>query len=231
MEYSAPAPQAPVIARTESAFLQRVFGWMLVGLLVTAAAAAAIGSNDELLTTITENPFYFIGLFIVQIGLVIWLSARIESLSTPMAATLFLVYAALNGVIFAFVFELYTAQSIFTTFGICALMFGGLAAWGAFTDIDLTKVGSIAFMALIGLILATFVNILWANETLYWITTYAGVLIFSALTAYDMQKLKQIHDSGGAADMPQLAIWGALALYLDFINLFLFLLRIFGQQR
>src|SRR3954454_18008335 len=226
MEYTA---QAPVIARTESGFLQRVFGWMLLGLTVTAASAGLIGANDSLLTTITENPLYLILLFGGQIGLVIWLTAALPRLSTGTAAALFLLYAALNGVLFAFIFELYTTQSIFTTFGICAAMFGGLALWGAITDIDLTKLGAIAFMALIGLILATIVNIFWANGTLYWITTYAGVAIFSALTAYDMQKLKRIHDSGGDSGMPQLAVYGALALYLDFINLFLFLLRIFGQ--
>jgi hypothetical protein len=111
-------------------------------------------------------------------------------------------------------------------------MFGALAVWGAVTDIDLSKVGSIAFMALIGLILATVVNIFWANSTLYWITTYAGVAIFAALTAYDMQKLKQIHEQGLTGEAEgRAAIMGALSLYLDFINLFLFLLRIFGQQR
>ena len=111
-------------------------------------------------------------------------------------------------------------------------MFGALAVWGAITDIDLSKVGSIAFMALIGLILATIVNIFWANSTLYWITTYAGVAIFAALTAYDMQKLNQIGKQGLTGEAEgRAAIMGALALYLDFINLFLFLLRIFGQQR
>jgi FtsH-binding integral membrane protein len=226
MEYTAPTP---VVARTESGFLQRVFAWMLLGLAVTAASAAAIGSSDSLLTSITENPIYLLLIFGGQLGLVVWLSAAINKLSAPAAAALFLLYAALNGVLFAFIFELYTTQSIFTTFAICSAMFGGLAAWGALTDIDLTKLGSIAFMALIGLILATIVNIFWANSALYWITTYAGVAIFAALTAYDMQKLKQIHDSGSASS--QLAIFGALSLYLDFINLFLFLLRIFGQQR
>ena len=111
-------------------------------------------------------------------------------------------------------------------------MFGALAVWGAVTHVDLSKVGSIAFMALIGLILATIVNIFWANSTLYWITTYAGVAIFAALTAYDMQKLKQIGQQGLTGDVEgRAAIMGALSLYLDFINLFLFLLRIFGQER
>ncbi|MGA8925704.1 MAG: Bax inhibitor-1/YccA family protein, partial [Solirubrobacterales bacterium] len=130
------------------------------------------------------------------------------------------------------IFELYTTQSIFTAFLVTAGMFGALAVWGAVTHVDLSKVGSIAFMALIGLILATVVNIFWANSTLYWITTYAGVAIFAALTAYDMQKLKQIGQQGLTGEAEgRAAIMGALSLYLDFINLFLFLLRIFGQER
>ncbi|HEY1359173.1 MAG TPA: Bax inhibitor-1/YccA family protein [Thermoleophilaceae bacterium] len=225
MEYA--ARQAEIAA--PRGFLQRVFGWMFAGLLVTAAAAGAIGSSDSLLTSITENPIYLILLFGAQIGLVVWLTAGIQRMSPAMAATLFFVYAATNGVIFALVFELYTAQSIFTTFLITAGMFGAMAAWGAFTDLDLSKLGAVLFMALIGLILATVVNLFVANDALYWVTTYAGVAIFAGLTAYDMQKLKQwaARDAGDG----RMAVLGALALYLDFINLFLFLLRIFGQAR
>jgi FtsH-binding integral membrane protein len=219
------------VVREESGFLQRVFAWMVLGLAVTAAAAAVIGSSDSLLRTITENPIYVIVVIVVQLGLVIALSAAIKRISAPAAIAMFLLYAALNGVLFAFIFELYTTQSIFTTFAICSAMFGALALWGATTKADLTKVGSIAFMALIGLILATVVNVFWANSTLYWVTTYAGVGIFAALTAYDMQKLKQIHEGGGEAAGTKVAIFGALALYLDFINMFLFLLRIFGRAR
>src|SRR4051812_45673805 len=225
MEYA--ARQAEVAA--PQGFLQRVFAWMFGGLLVTAAAAAAIGASDSLLTDITENPILLIVLFGAQIGLVIWLSAGIQRMSPGLAAAVFLVYAALNGVVFAFVFELYTAQSIFTTFLITAGMFGAMAAWGYFTDLDLSRLGSVLFMALIGLILATIVNVFVANSALYWITTYAGVAIFAGLTAYDMQKLKQwgTQDAGTG----NMAILGALALYLDFINLFLFLLRIFGSRQ
>src|SRR4051794_11014359 len=202
---------------------------MFGGLLVTAACAGAIGASDSLLTDITENPILLIVLFGAQTGLVIWLSAGIQRMSPGLAAAVFLAYAALNGVVFAFIFELYTAQSIFTTFLITAGMFGAMAAWGYFTDIDLSRLGSVLFMALVGLILATIVNVFVANGALYWITTYAGVAIFAGLTAYDMQKLKQwgAQDGGGG----RLAGLGALALYLDFINLFLFLLRIFGSRR
>jgi uncharacterized protein len=226
------AAEAPRVARVDSGFLQRVFLWMFLGLAITGGVAALIGSDDQLLTEITESPGIVIGVIIAQLALVVIISFAINRISVPVATGLFLLYSALVGVTFAFVFELYTAQSIFTTFLICSAMFGALAIWGAVTDIDLSRVGSIAFMALIGLILATIINLFWANETLYWITTYAGVLIFAALTAYDMQKLKKISEQGLTGEAEgRAAIMGALALYLDFINLFLFLLRIFGQRR
>ena len=230
MEYAAQPPVA--VARADSGFLQRVFLWMFVGLAITGGVAAAIGSSDQLLTDITESPGIIIGVIVVQLGIVFGISFAINRISVGLATVLFLIYSATVGVTFAFIFELYTTQSIFTTFLITAGMFGALAVWGAVTDIDLSKVGSIAFMALIGLILATIVNIFWANSTLYWITTYAGVGIFAALTAYDMQKLKQINQQGLTGEAEgRAAIMGALSLYLDFINLFLFLLRIFGQSR
>jgi hypothetical protein len=230
MEYAAQPPVA--VARADSGFLQRVFLWMFVGLAITGGVAAAIGSSDQLLTDITESPGIIIGVIVVQLGIVFGISFAINRISVGLATVLFLIYSATVGVTFAFIFELYTTQSIFTTFLITAGMFGALAVWGALTDADLSKVGSIAFMALIGLILATVVNIFWANSTLYWITTYAGVAIFAALTAYDMQKLKQIGQQGLTGEAEgRAAILGALSLYLDFINLFLFLLRIFGQER
>ena len=229
MEYAA----QPAEVAAPQAFLQRVFAWMFGGLLVTAGCAAAIGASDSLLTDITDSPILLIVLFGAQLGLVIWLSAGIQRMAPGLAAALFLVYAALNGVLFAFVFELYTAQSIFTTFLITAGMFGSMAAWGYFTDLDLSRLGAVLFMALIGLILATIVNIFVANSTLYWIVTYAGVLIFVGLTAYDTQKLRMMAmQTANDREMTnRLAIYGALDLYLDFINLFLFLLRLMGSRK
>jgi uncharacterized protein len=230
MEYAAQPPVA--VARPDSAFLQRVFLWMFAGLAITGGVAAAIGSSDKLLTTITESPAIVMGVIVAQLALVLALVFLLPRISVALATFLFLLYSATVGVTFAFIFELYTTQSIFTAFLITAGMFGALAVWGAVTHIDLSKVGAIAFMALIGLILATIVNVFWANSTLYWITTYAGVAIFAALTAYDMQKLKQINQQGVTGEAEgRAAIMGALSLYLDFINLFLFLLRIFGQSR
>jgi FtsH-binding integral membrane protein len=213
-------------------FLQRVFTWMLLGLAVTGGVAAAIGASDRLLTDITKTPGLVVGVIVVQLGLVVALSFFIQRMSVGVATALFFLYAALTGLTFAFVFELYTAQSIFTTFLIAASMFGVLAFLGATTQRDLSSLGTIMFAALIALIIATVVNVFVASSALYWITTYAGVLIFAGLTAYDMQKLRQYGETapGGEAE-GRAAVLGALALYLDFINLFLFLLRIFGQRR
>ncbi len=231
MEAAYPA-DAPVMARPDSTFLTKVFGWMFIGLAITGGVAALIGSNDALLTDLTENPMILLGVIIGQLVLVIALIAAINRLPVGVAMLMFFVYSATVGITFALVFELYTTESIFTAFFVTAGMFGALAVFGAVTKIDLSKLGAIAFMALIGLILATIVNLFWANETLYWITTYAGVLIFAALTAYDMQKIQQLSKAGleGEAES-RAAIIGALSLYLDFINLFLFLLRIFGRAR
>jgi len=223
MEYAA---SPAVVAGTQS-FLTRVFTWMVVGLLVTAGSAAVIGSSDGMLADVTSNPILLIVLFVAQLGLVIAISAGVNRMSTGTAGALFLLYSALNGFIFSLVFELYTDESIFTTFLVAASLFAALAFYGAVTKQDLTKLGPILFGALIALIVATVVNVFVGGSTLYWITTYAGVLIFSGLTVYDMNKLKQYAASGGETG----AVQGALALYLDFINLFLFLLRIFGRSR
>ncbi len=230
MEYAA---TPPAIATTDTqGFLAKVFGWMFIGLLITGLTAAAIGSSETLLTDITESPWLMIGLIIVQIGLVITISAAINRLSPAVALALFFLYAASVGVIFALIFELYTTQSIFTTFLITSAMFGAVGVWGYVTKRDLSTMGTVLLMALVGLILATIVNIFVASEALYWITTYAGVAIFAGLTAYDMQKVKGFATAGLEGDAEQRAsILGALALYLDFINLFLFLLRIFGRAR
>jgi FtsH-binding integral membrane protein len=170
---------------------------------------------------------------IAQFAAVAGLALRIERMSPAVAGGIFLAYSALNGLTFSVIFAVYTTASIAGAFVVTSVMFAALAAFGWTTKRDLSAIGSIAFMALIGLIVASLVNIFWANSTLYWITTYAGVAIFSALTAYDMQKIKKLNVRGntGTDDDKREAILGALALYLDFINLFLFFLRIFGRSR
>jgi uncharacterized protein len=230
MEYAATPPA--VVTTDVQGFLAKVFGWMFGGLVITGLVAAAIGSSASLLTDITESPWIMIGVVVVQLGLVLTISAAINKLSPAVALALFFLYAASVGVLFALIFELYTTESIFTTFLITAAMFGAVGAWGYLTKRDLSTMGTVLLMALVGLILATIVNIFVASEALYWVTTYAGVAIFAGLTAYDMQKIKRYGEGGAGGEAgDKAAVQGALALYLDFINLFLFLLRIFGRTR
>jgi FtsH-binding integral membrane protein len=212
--------------------MHRVYAWMTAGLLVTGAVAMFIASSDALTALIFGNPFLFFGLFIVQIVAVIGLSAGINRLSPAAATAIFMGYAALNGLTFAAIFLAYTAASIASTFFITAGTFGAMSLYGYVTKRDLSGMGTFAIMALIGLLIATIVNIFLRSEMLYWILTYAGVLIFVALTAWDTQKIKrlaaQVSDETSAG---RVAIIGALTLYLDFINLFIYLLRIFGVRR
>jgi uncharacterized protein len=223
----------PAIVRTEpQAFLARVFGWMFAGLAVTGIVAGLIGSNDQLLTDITENPVILIVVIVAQLGLVIAISAGINRMPYQLAVFLFALYAAMNGFTLSIILEIYTTGSIASAFVVSAGMFGAMATYGYVTGRDLSNLRSILFMGLIGVILGSVLNIFWASSTLYWFVTFAGVLVFCGLTAYDMQKLKQIGSSGMDEETAQkVSIVGALSLYLDFINLFLFMLRIFGSAR
>lgn len=214
-------------------FVAKVYGWMCFGLLLTALVAMYVASSKELILTIMHTPFLFMGLFIAEIGLVVALSAAINRISAFAATAMFVVYAALSGVTFSVILMAYTAESIASTFFITSVTFGSLAIYGYITKTDLTSVGNICFMLLIGLIVASVVNIFLRAEMLYWITTYVGVAIFVGLTAYDAQKIKSMApaDQDDTERMQKGAIIGALALYLDFINLFLLLLRLFGRRR
>ena len=236
MEYSASTPP-PYIeqragARTDVAFIRQVFAWMFGGLVVTGGIAALLTNtlSHEFLTN-TGMPV-FIRALILELVVVIFLVAAINRISAGVATTAFMLYAALNGLTFAFIFAFYTTESVYTAFFVTAGMFAVMAAIGWTTSIDLSKLGVVLLMLLFGLILATVVNLFLASSTLYWITTYAGVVIFCGLTAYDMQKLKRMNTEGMTGEVrDKSAVLGALALYLDFINLFLFLLRIFGSGR
>jgi FtsH-binding integral membrane protein len=236
MEYSASTPP-PYIeqragARTDVAFIRQVFAWMFGGLVVTGGIAALLTNtlSHEFLTD-SGMPVFF-GALILELVVVIALVAGINRFSAGFATTAFMLYAALNGLTFAFIFAFYTTESVYTAFFVTAGMFAVMAAIGWTTSIDLSKLGTVLLMLLFGLILATIVNLFLASSTLYWITTYAGVVLFCGLTAYDMQKLKRMNTEGMTGEVrDKSAIIGALALYLDFINLFLFLLRIFGSGR
>jgi uncharacterized protein len=217
----------------QSSIINQVYAWMTAGLLVTGAVAAYTAQSALLLQLIFGNPFGIWVLFIAQIAMVIGLSAGISRLAPTVATALFIGYAALNGLTMASIFLVYTRASIASTFFITAATFALMSFYGYVTRRDLTRMGSLLFMALIGLILASLVNFFLKSAALYWIITYAGVLIFVGLTAYDTQRLKMIaiqtaHDPRMAA---RYAVNGALTLYLDFINLFLLLLRIMGNRR
>lgn len=213
-------------------FLTSVFGWMFLGLALTAGIAAYVAASSDMISWFEDHPIAWLVMFIAQLGLVVTISAGINRISYPAATFLFLLYAGLNGFIFSIILEAYTTASIASAFGVSAGMFGGMAAYGYVTKRDLSGMRSILFMGLIGIIIGLVINMFWANSVLYWFVTFGGVVLFCALTAYDMQKIKQIGSSGADAEtLRKASILGALSLYLDFINLFLFLLRIFGSAR
>jgi FtsH-binding integral membrane protein len=219
---------AGVVAR----FFNVVYAWMCAGLALTAVVAWFVSTREDLLRLV-YNPAVMIGLFIGTLALVWVISAAVNKLSAGVATALFMLYSALMGLLLASVFLRYTGASIASTFVVTAGTFGAMSVYGVVTKRDLTRIGSFLFMALIGLIIASVVNIFLKSPAMYWIITYAGVLIFVGLTAYDTQRLKMVayetaHDPRMAA---RYAVNGALTLYLDFINLFLMLLRILGDRR
>ncbi|MFH1831001.1 MAG: Bax inhibitor-1/YccA family protein [Pseudomonadota bacterium] len=214
-------------------FVTKVFWWMFIALLTTAGISYYVASNQQLLATIITNQMLFFGLIIAELGLVLVLSAAINRLSAMAATGLFFLYSALTGLTLSVVFIAYTAESLVTTFLITSGTFGAMAIYGYTTRKDLTSIGNICFMGLIGIIIASVVNFFFRSTLLHTAVTYIGVLVFVGLTAYDAQKIKQMglqFEEGSEAEHKG-AILGALRLYLDFINLFLLLLRIFGRRR
>lgn len=220
-------------AAAQGDFIRRVYNWMGLGLALTALVALYTASNQALLGLIFGNSLVFFGLIIGQLALVIVLSAAINRLQASTATLLFFLYSALTGLTLAVIFLAYTRASIASTFLVTAGTFGAMSLYGYTTQRDLTSWGSFLFMGLVGIILASVVNIFFSSETIYWVVTYAGVLIFVGLTAYDTQALKEMARAGFADDETERkgAVMGALRLYLDFINLFLMLLRIMGNRR
>lgn len=227
----------PAAPRTDAFFntlFQQVYGWMAGGLALTGLVAWWVSQSDAMLSLIFGNQALFFGLIIVELGLVFGLSWGISRMSAAIATSAFLLYSVLNGVTMAAIFLVYTSESIASTFLVTAGTFGAISMYGYTTKRDLTSWGTYLFMALIGLILASVVNIFLQSSALYWLVTYAGVLIFVGLTAYDTQKIKELSariDARDTENFQKAAIMGALRLYLDFINLFLYLLRILGQRR
>jgi FtsH-binding integral membrane protein len=211
-----------------NAFFRKVYGYMAGGLFATGVTALAVASSESLMNTVRG---LFIGFIIAEVIMVLAFSKVVEKLSTPAAVAFFLAYAVLNGVTMSIIFMVYTASSIASTFFVTAGTFGALSVYGAVTKRDLTGVGNFAIMGLIGLVIASIVNIFLNSPMIYWLTTFVGVIVFTALTAYDTQKLKQFALASGPQDKSKVALQGALMLYLDFINLFLYLLRLFGRRR
>ena len=214
------------------ALMSKVYLWMTLALVVTGMTAYYVASSPAILYAIVSNQIAFWGLFIGELVLVFVLSSRIMSLSFVTASLMFVIYSIMNGVFFSFILLAYTEQSIATTFLITAGTFGAMSLFGFVTKRDLSTMGRILFMLLIGLIIATVVNIFMKAEGLALILNYAGVVIFVGLTAYDTQSIKQmLQEHGDKEGAEKIALLGSLELYLDFINLFIYLLRILGSRK
>lgn len=213
------------------AFLSRVYGWMFAGLLVTAVTAFTVAASPALIEMLILNRIVFWALIIGQLGLVIYLSARVEKVAPTTAAGLFILYSALTGITSSVILLIYTGASITSTFIVTAGMFGATAVFGTVTKRSLAGVGQFMFMGLIGLILASIVGIFWQNSALQFVISVVGVLVFTGLTAWDAQRLKQMAVALPDGRVGAYAVVGALSLYLDFINLFFFLLRFTGSRR
>ena len=212
--------------------MRKVYVWMTLALVITGFTAYGVATSPGVQQAIFTNQIVFWGLVIAEFALVIGVSAAINRLSLAMATLMFILYSVINGALLSSIFLIYTASSISTVFFITAGTFATMALIGYTTKTDLSSIGKYLFMALIGLIIATFVNFFIKSSGFDYILSYIGVLIFVGLTAYDSQKIKQMllqaPDAGEGAQ--KIALLGALSLYLDFINLFLYLLRIFGRR-
>ena len=226
-----PVAGAGVVAR-EKSFIREVYSWMGGGLAVTGLVAFFMVTHPTAVIALVKNPILFFGIIIAQLVLVWQVSASLTRYSAQTAGIMFAVYAALNGLMFSTIFLAYTASSIASTFFIAGGLFAATALYGWTTKADLTSVGSIGFMGVIGLILASVVNMFLHSTVLEWVISYFGVATFVGLTAYDMGQLKAMNAKGfqDSESLAKTSIVGALRLYLDFINLFLFLLRIFGRR-
>lgn len=236
MEYNNYYDKGQTLAQSSvfAVLMRNVYTWMACGLAMTALTAMIVGRNENWVYTIATSGMYW-GLLIAEVVLVVFLSARIHKMSFATAGLMFAAYAILNGVTMSFIMLVYTAESIAQAFFVTAGTFGGMSLVGYFTKKDLSVMGRTLMMALIGLIIATVVNIFWQNSMMASILNYAGVIIFAGLTAYDTQKIKvmfQQNQHAGINDQTnKLALMGSLELYLDFINLFIYILRLFGNRK
>jgi FtsH-binding integral membrane protein len=217
-------------AERVSAFLWKVYAWMAIGLGLTAVVAYTVASSPDIIRALVLNRIMFFALIIAELGLVFFISARAERLAPQTAAGLFALYSALNGVTLSVILIAYTGESVATTFVVTAGMFGALALFGSTTKRSLAGVGQFMMMGLIGVILASVIGLFWHNDALQFLISVVGVIVFTGLTAYDAQRLKQMALVTPDGQLAGYAIVGALSLYLDFINLFLMLLRFTGRR-
>ena len=236
MEYNNYYDKGQTLAQSSvfAVLMRNVYTWMACGLAMTALTAMIVGRNENWVYTLATSGMYW-GLLIAEVVLVIFLSARINKMSFATAGLMFAAYAILNGVTMSIIMLAYTAESIAQAFFVTAGTFGGMSLVGFFIKKDLSAMGRTLMMALIGLIIATIVNIFWQNSMMASILNYAGVIIFVGLTVYDTQKIKvmlqQAQYAGISDQTNKLALMGSLTLYLDFINLFLYILRLFGNRK
>ena len=212
-------------------FLRSVYGWMCAGLGITALVAFVVAQSPALAATIASNKILFWGLMIAQLGIVFFISARVDRIAAGTATLLFVLYSALTGVTFGIILLAFTGESVALTFMVCAGMFGALALYGTTTSRSLAGWGQFLFMGLIGVVLASIVGIFWQNDGFQFVLSFIGVIVFTGLTAYDAQRLKHMAVALPSGQIGSYAIVGALTLYLDFINLFLMLLRFMGNRR
>jgi uncharacterized protein len=212
-------------------FLRAVYGWMCGGLAITALTASVIAASPTFIRAVATNRILFWGLMIAQLGIVFVLSARVQQLAASTASLLFVAYSALTGVTISFVLLAYTGESVATTFVITAGMFGAMAAYGTTTRRSLAGFGQFLFMGVIGVVLASVIGLFWHNDGLQFVISFIGVIVFTGLAAYDAQRLRSMALALPNGQTGSYAIVGALALYLDFINLFLFLVRLTGSRR
>lgn len=217
----------------QSNFIVKVYAWMCLALAVTAITSWYVASSTGFFNTIMSHPFSLFALFIAQLAMVVVLGSMLNKMNYPTAIVLFMVYAFSLGVTMSLIFRAYTLPSLASTFIATSGMFGGMALYGYFTKTDLTRLQNMLIMVLWGIILSTLINIYFKNMWFDYIISMVGIVIFCLLTAADTQKIKILQEQLPAeGDMNnKIAIWGALTLYLDFINLFLFLLRFTGSRR
>jgi uncharacterized protein len=228
---TAPSGFQSAVAERTNTFLNAAYGWMCFGLIVTAATAWFTASSPTLVRTILANGPLFWVLAFVQLAIVFVLSARVQQMTSTTAAMLFIAYSALTGITLSFVLLAFTGESIATTFLVSGGTFAGLAIYGTTTKRSLSGLGQFLFMGLVGVVLASAVGIFWHSDALQFALSFVGVIVFAGLTAYDAQRLAVMAQQAPPDDVSSYAIVGALALYLDFMNLFLFLLRFTGNRR